>query len=121
MTGGPSGGSYPGGPGTGAGRGDDVPVPAGREVLEAVGEAARELSAYASHVVREQPGAALVAALVAGFVTGGGLLSPIGMRLATGTLRAAAGNVSSLVALDLVRRAVGGESRGDPSRDHASA
>jgi hypothetical protein len=119
MTGGTSGGSFPGGPGTGAApaHGDYDPGPAAREVLASVGEAAREVSQFASHLMREQPGAALVAAAVAGFVAGGGLLSPLGMRVATGTFRAAAGNLSGLVALDLVRRAMGGESVGAPARD----
>jgi len=123
MTGGTSGGSFPAGPGTGDDRlqGRAAEVPDAREVLASLGEAARELGAFASHAVREQPGVALAAAAVAGFVAGGGLLSPIGMRMATGTLRAAAGNVGSLVALDLVRRAVGGESRGTASRSDAPA
>jgi hypothetical protein len=121
MTGGTSGGSFPGGPAAGSvpAYDDHDETPGAREVLASLGEAAREVSQFASHVVREQPGAALVAALVAGFVAGGGLLSPLGMRMATGTLRAAAGNLSGLVAIDLVRRAVGGESLGTSPRDHA--
>jgi uncharacterized membrane protein YfcA len=53
-------------------------------------------------------------ALAAGFVVGGGLASPIGGRITTGTLRATFGNLATLVALDLLRRALeeGGRTRG---------
>jgi hypothetical protein len=90
------------------------PEPGAGDVVAAVGEAASRLGAFCSHLMREQPGVALAASLAAGFVAGGGLVSPVGVRLTTGTLRATIGNVATLVALDLVRRAVeGGDVEGD--------
>ena len=91
--------------------------PAIRDVLAAVGEAAKELGAYAQHRVQEQPGAALVAALVAGFVSGGGLVSPLGVRVAAGTLRATMGNATTLLALDFLRRTIEGGGFGPAPRN----
>lgn len=90
------------------------------EVLSAVGEAARELTAYASNAVRDQPGVALVAALAAGFIAGGGLVSPLGVRIAAGTLRATVGNLTTLIALDVIRRTVEGGGHGASFRGHPS-
>ena len=56
--------------------------------------------------IEEQPGLALAGALVAGFVAGGGLVSPLGLRIASTTLRATLGNVAAIAALDLLRREV---------------
>ncbi|HZP41825.1 MAG TPA: hypothetical protein VFD84_09990 [Candidatus Binatia bacterium] len=86
--------------------------PDATEVLHALREAASQLGSFVSHMMREQPGVALIGALAAGFVTGGGLVSPVGARLTASTLRATLGNVATLVALDLVRRAVEGDSIG---------
>lgn len=88
------------------------PEPAAGEVLNALGEAASQLGSFVSHMMREQPGVALIGALAAGFITGGGRVSPVGARLTATTLRATLGNVATLVALDLVRRAVEGDSIG---------
>jgi len=92
--------------------------PKAGDVLGAVAEAASQLGSFATHLLDDQPATALCAALVAGFVAGGGLASPIGTRMTSATIRATLGNVATLVALDLLRRAldmegsshVGGES-----------
>jgi hypothetical protein len=84
------------------------------EVLSALEDAASEIGSVASRMVGEQPALLLMGALAAGFVVGGGLASPIGGRITTGTLRATFGNLATLVALDLLRRALeeGGRTRG---------
>jgi uncharacterized membrane protein YfcA len=87
--------------------------PTAGEVLDALGAAASQLGAYASHMVDDQPGMALAAAVTAGFLAGGGLNSPIGTRITSTTIRATFGNVATLVALDLLRRAL---ENGGPSR-----
>jgi len=91
--------------------------PSAGEVLGALGDAAAQLGAFVSNMVDEQPGTALVAALAAGFIAGGGLISPVGARLTASTIRATLGNVATLVALDLLRRALedGGRSDGSES------
>ena len=88
--------------------------PSPGEVFSALGEAATQLSAFVSHVLEEQPATALVAALAAGFVAGGGLTSPIGTKVTATAVRATLGNAATLVALDLLRRALenGGTDRG---------
>ena len=94
---------------------DQTTEPSAGEVLRALGDAAAQLGAFVSHVLDEQPGTAIAAALAAGFVAGGGLASPIGTRVTSTTLKATLGNVASLVALDLLRRALdddGGASHG---------
>jgi len=93
---------------------DRTTEPNAGEVLRALGDAAAQLGAFVSHVLDEQPGTAIAAALAAGFVAGGGLASPIGTRVTSTTLKATLGNVASLVALDLLRRALddGGASHG---------
>ena len=55
-----------------------------------------------------------VAAATAGFIVGGGLMSPIGSRITATTIRATFGNLATLVALDVLRRGLenGGTSRG---------
>jgi len=83
--------------------------PGAGDVLNALAEAATQLGSFVSHVMREQPGVALVGAAAAGFVAGGGLISPMGARLAASTLRATFGNLATLVALDLLRRTVEGD------------
>jgi len=87
--------------------------PTAGEVLGALGEAASQLGAFVSHMVDDQPGVALAAAFTAGFISGGGLTSPIGTRITSSTIRATFGNVATLVALDLLRRAL---ENGGPSR-----
>jgi hypothetical protein len=84
------------------------------DVLSALSDAAKTLGTYVSRTVDERPGATLAAAAAAGFVVGGGLLSPLGGRLVAATARATAGNVATLITLDLVRRALeeGGAAHG---------
>jgi hypothetical protein len=86
------------------------------EVLSSLGEAASQLGSYLSNMIDEQPGVTLAAAAGAGFVVGGGLMSPLGTRITTSTVRATLGNVATLVALDLLRRAIedGGSRSGSP-------
>jgi hypothetical protein len=86
-----------------------------REVASAFGSAASQLGALVSRTLEEQPGIALAGALAAGFVAGGGLTSPLGLRIASTTLRATLGNVAAIAALDLLRRELNdGGSRGNP-------
>jgi len=80
--------------------------PSAGDVFGAVEEAASQLGSFVSRMVEEQPAMVLVSALAAGFIVGGGLASPIGGRITTSTIRATFGNVASLVALDLLRRAL---------------
>ena len=84
------------------------------EVFGALEDAASQLGSFVSRMVEEQPAMVLASALAAGFVFGGGLASPIGGRITTSTIRATFGNVATLVALDLLRRALedGGQTRG---------
>ena len=93
---------------------DQTTEPSAGEVLRSLGDAAAQLGAFDSHVLDEQPGTAIAAALAAGFIAGGGLASPIGTRVTSSTVKATLGNVASLVALDLLRRALddGGASHG---------
>jgi len=92
---------------------DAATTPSAGDVLRALGDAATQLGAFVSHVLDEQPGTAIAAAVAAGFVVGGGLASPIGTRVTSSTVKATLGNVASLVALDLLRRALeDGGSRG---------
>jgi hypothetical protein len=88
--------------------------PSAGDVFGALEDAASQLGSFVSRMVEEQPGMVLVSALAAGFIVGGGLTSPIGGRITTSTIRATFGNVASLVALDLLRRALedGGTARG---------
>lgn len=87
--------------------------PSATDVLSKLGEVAATLGAYVTRTVDDHPGVALGAALTAGFVVGGGLISPLGARLMAATARATAGNVASLITLDLLRRALeDGASRG---------
>ena len=76
------------------------------EVLQAFGDAAERLGSYLSRLVEEQPAVAVATALAAGFVAGGGLVSPVGTRATAVALRATAGNLASLVVLDVLRRAL---------------
>lgn len=76
------------------------------DVLSAVGDAASQLGSFFSHMVEEQPAVVLAAAATAGFVMGGGLASRIGTRITTSTVRATLGNVATLMALDLLQRAL---------------
>jgi hypothetical protein len=93
---------------------EDGGAPKVSEVLSALSDAAKTLGTYVAHAVDETPGVTLAAAVAAGFVVGGGLLSPLGGRLVAATARATAGNVATLITLDLVRRALeeGGAARG---------
>jgi hypothetical protein len=80
--------------------------PSAGQVLQAVGDAAAHLGSFVSHMIEEQPATALLGALATGFVAGGGLLSPLGTRVTSSAIRATVGNVATLVALDLLRRAL---------------
>src|SRR5262249_2742432 len=71
------------------------------EVIEAVGEAGARLQTYMSRMLHEEPPLTTGGVVLAGFVLGGGLLSPLGMRLT----RTAVSNVSAILALELLRRA----------------
>lgn len=86
-----------------------------REVASAFGNAANQLGTLVSRTLEEQPAVALAGALAAGFVAGGGLVSPLGLRIAATTLRATLGNVATMAALDMMRRELNdGGSRGNP-------
>ena len=100
---------------------DETTEPSAGEVLRALGDAAAQLGAFVSHVLDEQPGTAIAAALAAGFIAGGGLASPIGTRVTSTTVKATLGNVASLVALDLLRRALddGGANHGGAESTHS--
>lgn len=90
-------------------------TPTVADVLASLGDAAKTLGTYVTHTADEHPAVTLAAALGAGFVVGGGLLSPIGARLLAATARTTAGNVATLITLDLVRRALEeGVSHGRP-------
>jgi hypothetical protein len=80
--------------------------PSVSEVVGALQDAASQLGSYVARMVDEQPGMVLAGAVAAGFIMGGGLVSPIGGRITTSTIRATFGNVATLVALDLLRRAL---------------
>jgi hypothetical protein len=95
-------------------RTEETTGPRAGEVVAALGEAATRLEAFVGTVIDKQPGVALAAAAAAGFVAGGGLNSRLGSRLTTGTLKATLGNLTTLMALDLVRRAL------EPGDEHAS-
>ncbi len=99
--------------------GADTPSPV-NEVLSALEDAASEIGSVASRMVGDQPALLLMGALAAGFVVGGGLASSIGGRITTGTIRATFGNLATLVALDLLRRALeeGGRTRGSAESAH---
>ena len=85
-----------------------------RAVASSFEDAANQLGALVAQTVDQKPQVALAGALAAGFVVGGGLISPLGLRLATTTLRAALGNVVTMAALDVVRRELlDGGSRGN--------
>jgi hypothetical protein len=89
-------------------------TPSMGEVFGSLEDAASQLGSFVSRMVDEQPAMVLASALAAGFVFGGGLVSPIGGRITTSTIRATLGNVATLVALDLLRRALedGGQASG---------
>ena len=78
------------------------------------------VGSFGSHLLEDQPGTALLTALVAGFITGGGLASPIGTRVTSATVRATLGNVATLVALDLLRRALDVEGASDGGGESAA-
>ena len=80
--------------------------PSASDVFGALEDAASQLGSFVSRMVDEQPGMVLASAVAAGFIIGGGLASPIGGRITTSTIRATFGNVATLVALDLLRRAL---------------
>ena len=80
--------------------------PSASDVFGALEDAASQLGSFVSRMVDEQPGMVLASAVAAGFIIGGGLTSPIGGRITTSTIRATFGNVATLVALDLLRRAL---------------
>jgi len=90
------------------------------EALSVLEDAASEIGSVASRLVGEQPALLLMGALAAGFVVGGGLATRIGGRITTGTIRATFGNLATLVALDLLRRALeeGGRIRGSAESAH---
>ena len=86
----------------------DAGRPGPGDVLGAVGDAASEVGAFMANLIEEQPAVAILGALTAGFIAGGGLVSPVGTRITASTIRATLGNVATLVALDVVRRAMDG-------------
>jgi hypothetical protein len=90
------------------------------QVLEAFGEAGTRLGAFVNRLVEDEPAVAVGAAVAAGFLAGGGLVSPLGTRATALALRAAAGNLASLVVVDVLRRAIddGGD---DEPRPRAKA
>lgn len=92
--------------------------PHGSEALDQIVAVVTDVSALVSRVLCEQPMAALAVAVGAGFVAGGGLASPLGMRITSATARSTLGNLTTAVALELVRRefAHGGSSVGPASR-----
>jgi hypothetical protein len=102
-------------------RPDEHNVASAGEVVSSLGEAASQLGSFMSTMIEEQPGVTLAAAAAAGFVMGGGLNSSLGSRITTSTVRATLGNVATLVALDLLRRAVDGGSRSGSSQSAGSA
>jgi hypothetical protein len=86
-----------------------------REVASSFEEAANQLGTLVARTVEEKPQVALAGALAAGFVVGGGLISPLGLRIAATTLRATLGNMATVAALDVLRRELtDGGSRGNP-------
>jgi hypothetical protein len=89
-------------------------APSASDVFGALEDAASQLGSFVTRMIEDQPGMVLAGALAAGFIVGGGLASPIGGRITSSTIRATFGNVASLVALDLLRRALedGGAARG---------
>ena len=93
------------------------------DVISSLGDAASQLGSFINNMIEEQPGVTLAAAAAAGFVMGGGLASPLGSRITTSTVRATLGNVATLVALDLLRRAVedGGRTSGSPESARAGS
>ena len=95
--------------------------PSAGEVASALNDAAAQLGSYVSYLLEHQPGTAMIAAATAGFLAGGGLTSPLGTRVAASTVRATLGNLATLVALDVVRRALedGGQSRVGPESARA--
>jgi len=80
--------------------------PRAGDVAAALGEAASQLGEFVTHVIDEQPGVALAVAATAGFLAGGGINSRLGARVTATTVRATLGNLTTLVALDLLRRAL---------------
>jgi hypothetical protein len=80
--------------------------PAMGDVASAVGEAASALGGFVNRMIDEQPGAVLAGAAAVGFLAAGGLNSRLGSRVTVGTMKATVGNLTALVALDLLRRAV---------------
>ena len=89
--------------GTGRSGGSDA-----GEVVHALGEAASQIGNLVNQMVEEQPEVALAAAVAAGFVAGGGLSSRLGAQMTNATVRATMGNLTTLIALDLLRRALDG-------------
>jgi hypothetical protein len=84
-----------------------------RAVASSFGNAANQLGTLVAQTIEEKPQVALASALAAGFVVGGGLISPLGLRIAATTLRATLGNVATMAAMDVLRRElIDGGSRG---------
>ena len=93
-----------------------------RAVASSFGDATNQLGALVAQTVDQKPQIALAGALAAGFVVGGGLISPLGLRLATTALRATLGNVVTMAALDMVRRElIDGGSRGNSGSNTSRA
>ena len=85
------------------------------EIMAALGKTANQLGTFVSKMLDEQPTMALVTAVAAGFIAGGGLSSKLGARLTDTTVRATMGNLTTLMALDLLRRGLeDGGSVGNP-------
>lgn len=81
----------------------DEPAPTVADVFAALGETASALRSLVEHLLREEPTLAVVAALGAGFIAGGGLTSPLGATLTSRAFRAALANLGTFAALDLFR------------------
>ena len=75
-----------------------------RIVPQAARERAAEIGRALARFADEEPAAAAVAALVGGFLVGGGLGAVVRTRLAAAVAFGAARNVAALVGLDVLRR-----------------
>ena len=83
--------------------GRDEPAPTVADVFAALGEATSAIRCLVSDLLQEAPALALVAALGAGFIAGGGLTSPLGATVTSRALRAAMANLGTFAIVDLIR------------------